>query len=37
MVNSGTLTTRETVTMIRKSGVSDKQFRFFNSEAEFMC
>jgi dTDP-4-dehydrorhamnose reductase len=36
MVNSGTLTTRETVELIRKSGVCTKQFRFFDSEADFL-
>jgi UDP-glucose 4,6-dehydratase len=36
VVNSGTLTTRETVEMIRKSGVCTKQFRFFDTEADFL-
>ena len=36
VVNSGTLTTRETVELIRKSGVCDKEFRFFDSEADFL-
>jgi hypothetical protein len=36
VVNSGTLTTRETVELIRKSRVCTKEFRFFDSEADFL-
>jgi dTDP-4-dehydrorhamnose reductase len=36
VVNSGTLATREIVEMIRKSGVCSKQFRFFDSEDDFL-
>lgn len=36
VTNPGHITTREVVDMIRASGVSDKDFKFFNSESEFM-
>jgi hypothetical protein len=36
VVNQGTLTTRETVEIIRKSGVCTKEFRFFDTEADFL-
>jgi hypothetical protein len=36
VVNSGTLTTRETVELIRKSRVCTKEFRFFDAEADFL-
>jgi dTDP-4-dehydrorhamnose reductase len=36
LTNSGSLTTREVVELIRKSGLCDKQFDFFESEQEFM-
>lgn len=36
MTNPGTVTTREVVDLIRKSGVCDKEFTFFTSEEEFM-
>ena len=34
--NSGSVSTREVVDLIRVNGVSDKTFQFFESEAEFM-
>ena len=36
MTNSGSITTREVVDMIAKSGVCEKEYTFFESEAEFM-
>lgn len=36
VTNPGHVTTREVVDLIRKSGVSAKEFRFFADEAEFM-
>jgi len=36
ITNPGHVTTREVVALIRKTGVSDKEFRFFHDEAEFM-
>ena len=36
MTNPGSITTREIVEMIQKSGVCRKEFRFFADEAEFM-
>jgi dTDP-4-dehydrorhamnose reductase len=36
MTNPGSLTTREVVEMIQKSGVCRKEFRFFADEDEFM-
>lgn len=36
ITNPGAVTTREVVDMIKKSGVSNKQFDFFADEAEFM-
>ena len=36
VVNSGTLTTRETVDMIRNSGVCTKEFHFFDTETDFL-
>jgi dTDP-4-dehydrorhamnose reductase len=36
VTNPGKVTTREVVELIRKSGVSRKQFDFFSSEDEFM-
>jgi dTDP-4-dehydrorhamnose reductase len=36
VVNSGTLSTRETVELIHKSGVCTKEFHFFNTEADFL-
>lgn len=36
VTNPGHITTREVVAMICASGVSDKDFEFFNSESEFM-
>jgi dTDP-4-dehydrorhamnose reductase len=35
LTNSGSVTTREVVDLIRASGVCDKVFRFFDSEEEF--
>ncbi len=36
LTNGGSVTTREVVDMIRRSGIIDKEFNFFESEAEFM-
>ena len=36
MTNPGSVTTREVVDLIRKSGVCDREFDFFESEDEFM-
>jgi len=36
VTNPGQVTTREVVDLIRKTGVSDKTFTFFRSEADFM-
>jgi dTDP-4-dehydrorhamnose reductase len=36
ITNPGRVTTREVVDLIRRSGVCAKEFRFFESEAEFM-
>ena len=36
VTNPGHLTTREVVGLIKKTGVSDKDFKFFTDEAEFM-
>lgn len=36
VTNSGAITTRQVVELIQKSGIIDKQFRFFESEEEFM-
>lgn len=36
VTNPGQVTTREVVGLIKKSGVSDKAFKFFEDEAEFM-
>lgn len=36
VTNPGGITTREVVDLIRKSGVSSKEFQFFSSEDEFM-
>ena len=36
MTNPGTVTTREVVDLIRKSGACDREFDFFSSEDEFM-
>ncbi len=36
VTNPGEVTTREVVDLIRKSGVSNKEFKFFANEAEFM-
>ena len=36
VTNPGSVTTHEVVDLIRKSGVSDKQFQFFTDEADFM-
>lgn len=36
LTNSGSVSTRDVVDMIRKHGLSDKDFRFFDSEREFM-
>ena len=36
VTNPGHVTTREVVGLIKKTGVSDKDFRFFTDEAEFM-
>jgi dTDP-4-dehydrorhamnose reductase len=37
MTNTGSLTTREVVELIRSSGLGDKQFDFFANEQEFMA
>lgn len=36
VTNPGQVTTREVVDLIKKAGVSDKHFTFFQSEADFM-
>ena len=36
VTNPGHVTTREVVDLIRQSGVSDKDFQFFDDEDEFM-
>ena len=36
VTNPGHVTTREVVDLIRKAGVSNKDFKFFTNEAEFM-
>ena len=36
VTNPGHVTTREVVDLIKKAGVSDKNFQFFTDEAEFM-
>ena len=36
VTNPGPVTTHEVVELIKKSGVSNKDFQFFNDEAEFM-
>ena len=36
MTNPGSITTREVVDLIKKSGVCDREFSFFSSEEEFM-
>ena len=36
MTNPGSITTSEIVEMVRESGVSSKEFRFFDSEEHFM-
>lgn len=36
LTNPGSITTREVVELILQSGVSTKEFHFFNSETEFM-
>ena len=36
VTNPGQVTTREVVDLIKKSGVSNKDFKFFTDEAEFM-
>ena len=36
MTNPGTVTTREVVDLIKKSGVCKREFDFFNSEEEFL-
>ncbi len=36
MTNPGTVTTREVVDLIKKSGVCRRKFEFFNSEEEFL-
>jgi dTDP-4-dehydrorhamnose reductase len=36
MTNPGSITTREAVELIRKSGICDRDFDFFDSEEEFM-
>ena len=36
VTNPGHITTHEVVELIRKTGVSDKNFRFFKNESEFM-
>lgn len=36
VTNPGHVTTREVVDLIKKTGVSNKDFKFFSSEAEFM-
>ncbi len=36
MTNPGTVTTREVVDLIKKAGLSDREFSFFSSEDDFM-
>lgn len=36
LTNGGSVTTRQVADMIRRAGISDKEFDFFESEAEFM-
>jgi len=36
LTNPGSVTTREVVELIREAGRTDKEFRFFDSEADFM-
>ena len=36
MTNPGTVTTREVVDLIKKAGLGDREFIFFNSEDDFM-
>lgn len=36
VTNPGSVTTHEVVELIKKSGVSDKQFQFFTDESDFM-
>lgn len=36
LTNPGSVSTRDVVDMIRKHGLTDKEFRFFDSESEFM-
>ena len=36
MTNPGSVTTREVVDLIKKSGICDREFHFFASESEFM-
>jgi dTDP-4-dehydrorhamnose reductase len=36
VTNPGKVTTREVVRLFKKTGVSDKEFRFFSSEEEFL-
>ena len=36
VTNPGQVTTREVVELIKKAGVSHKDFKFFQDEAEFM-
>lgn len=36
LTNPGSVTTSEVVAMIRDAGITDKDFRFFDSEAQFM-
>ena len=36
MTNPGSVTTREVVDLIKKSGICDREFRFFASEPDFM-
>jgi dTDP-4-dehydrorhamnose reductase len=36
LTNPGAVTTREVVELIKESGISRKEFRFFSDEAEFM-
>jgi dTDP-4-dehydrorhamnose reductase len=37
VTNPGEITTREVVGLIRKTGVADKEFKFFRDESEFMA
>ena len=36
LTNPGVVSTRDVVALVRKHGLSDKQFEFFDSEAQFM-